>query len=53
MPTQVGRRLPGFRRCLAGFMLVESPLLLLRLTPTLTLRLNEVFPDPKIGRAHV
>ena len=46
MPTRGGMRLPAFRRCLAGFMLVESPLLLLRLTPTLTLRLNEVFPDP-------
>lgn len=39
-------RLPGFRLCLTGFMALESPLLLARLTPTLTLRFNGVFPDP-------
>lgn len=38
-------RSPGLRRCLAGFMVLASPLLP-RLTPMLPLRFNDAFPGP-------
>ena len=44
--TRIRVELPGFRRCLTGFMVLDSPLLLLRLTLTLVLRLNDPFPGP-------